>query len=84
MVVGGGEEVPVQVGVPAQPVALLLVAAQAQVGVALKKGQVCCCCTADSQTDGGIHQLYRAGLSVGRKVLKTMFWEVPPADWLIL
>ena len=43
VVVGGGEEVAVQVGVPAQAVALLLVAAQAQVGVALKKGQVCCC-----------------------------------------
>ena len=27
---------------------------------------------------------YRAGLSIGRKVLKTMFWEVPPADWLLL
>ena len=36
VVVGGGEEVPVQVGVPAQPVALLLVAAQPQVGVALQ------------------------------------------------
>ena len=23
--------------------------------------------------------LYRAGLSIGRKVLKVMFWEVPPA-----
>ena len=22
---------------------------------------------------------YRAGLSIGRKVLKVMFWEVPPA-----
>ena len=36
VVVGGGEEVPVQVGVPAQSVALLLVAAQPQVGVALQ------------------------------------------------
>ena len=36
VVVGGGEEVPVQVGVPAQAVALLLVAAQSQVGVALE------------------------------------------------
>ena len=36
VVVGGGEEVPVQVGVPAQPVALLLVAAQPQVRVALQ------------------------------------------------
>ena len=26
----------------------------------------------------------RAGHPVGRKVLKVMFWEVPPADWLIL
>ena len=43
VVVGGGEEVPVQVGVPAQAVALLLVAAQSQVGVALeeqKEGEV--------------------------------------------
>ena len=28
--------------------------------------------------------LYRARLSIGRKVLKTMFWEVPPADWQLL
>ena len=28
--------------------------------------------------------LYRARLSIGRKVLKTMFWEVPLADWLLL
>ena len=38
MVVGGGEEVPVQVGVSAQTVALLLVPAQPQVGVALSRG----------------------------------------------
>ena len=23
-------------------------------------------------------------VQTGRKVLKTMFWEVPPADWLLL
>ena len=28
--------------------------------------------------------LYRAGRPICRKVLKIMFWEVPPADWLIL
>ena len=27
---------------------------------------------------------YRAGRPICRKVLKIMFWEVPPADWLIL
>ena len=27
---------------------------------------------------------YRAGRPLCRKVLKIMFWEVPPADWLIL
>ena len=27
---------------------------------------------------------YRAGRSICRKALKIMFWEVPPADWLIL
>ena len=26
---------------------------------------------------------YRAGLPISRKVLQIMFWEVPPADWLI-
>ena len=39
MVVGCGEEVPVQVGVPAQTVALLLVPAQPQVRVALQEGE---------------------------------------------
>ena len=28
--------------------------------------------------------LYRVGHPICRKVLKIMFWEVPPADWLIL
>ena len=28
--------------------------------------------------------LNRAGRPICRKVLKIMFWEVPPADWLIL
>ena len=27
---------------------------------------------------------YRAGRPICPKVLKIMFWEVPPADWLIL
>ena len=27
---------------------------------------------------------YRAGRPICHKVLKIMFWEVPPADWLIL
>ena len=27
---------------------------------------------------------YRAGRPICRKVLKIMFWEVPPADWLLL
>ena len=26
---------------------------------------------------------YRVGLSISRKVLQIMFWEVPTADWLI-
>ena len=34
MVIGGGEQVAVEVWVPAEPVALLLVAAEAEVGVA--------------------------------------------------
>ena len=29
-------------------------------------------------------QMCRAGHPICRKVLKIMFWEVPPADWLIL
>ena len=28
--------------------------------------------------------LYRVGLSIGRKVLKVMFWEVPPAGGPLL
>ena len=28
--------------------------------------------------------VYRAGLSIGRKVLKVMFWEVPPAGGPLL
>ena len=28
--------------------------------------------------------VYRAGRPIHRKFLKIMFWEVPPADWLIL
>ena len=28
--------------------------------------------------------LYRVGLSICRKVLQIMFWEVPPAEWPIL
>ena len=28
--------------------------------------------------------MYRAGCPICRKVLKIMFLEVPPADWLIL
>ena len=28
--------------------------------------------------------MYRVGRPICRKVLKIMFWEVPPADWLIL
>ena len=27
--------------------------------------------------------MYRVGLSISRKVLQIMFWEVPTADWLI-
>ena len=27
---------------------------------------------------------YKAGRPICRRVLKIMFWEVPPADWLIL
>ena len=32
----------------------------------------------------GRHRVYRAGHPICHKVLKIMFWEVPPADWLIL
>ena len=28
--------------------------------------------------------IYRAGRPICSKVLKIMFWEVPPADWLTL
>ena len=28
--------------------------------------------------------VYRVGLSICRKVLQIMFWEVPPAEWPIL
>ena len=28
--------------------------------------------------------LYRAFFPVSHKVFKTMIWEIPPADWLIL
>ena len=31
-----------------------------------------------------IKSRYRAGHPICRKVLKLMFWDVPPADWLIL
>ena len=31
-----------------------------------------------------LHCFYRVGRPICRKVLKKMFWEVPPADWLIL
>ena len=31
-----------------------------------------------------ISVMYRAGRLICRKVLKIMFWDVPPADWLIL
>ena len=29
-------------------------------------------------------QQNRAGHPICRKVLKIMFWEIPPADWLVL
>ena len=46
------------------------------------------CCPAHSEAcllEPGwqTHALYRAGRPICRKVLKIMFWEVPPADWLI-
>ena len=28
--------------------------------------------------------MYRVGMSICRKVLQIMIWEVPPAEWLIL
>ena len=40
-----------------------------------------------SPVDGTTRELtisYRVGRPICRKVLKIMFWEVPPADWLIL
>ena len=29
-------------------------------------------------------RIYRVGRPICRKVLKIMFWDVPPADWLLL
>ena len=35
-------------------------------------------------TIGNLEKCYRAFFPVSRKVFKTMIWEIPPADWLIL